>query len=76
MSKQTDAMKDDTKELTLFDNYDFIEKIESLMADCESAEVEFKSARGGFPGNLLRFRQYARWSHRIGRQREGREIHT
>ena len=32
-------MKDDTKELTLFDNYDFIEKIESLMADCESAEV-------------------------------------
>ena len=24
MSKQTDAMKDDTKELTLFDNYDFI----------------------------------------------------
>ena len=37
-------MKDDTKELTLFDNYDFIEKIESLMADCESAEVEFKSA--------------------------------
>ena len=52
MSKQTDAMKDDTKELTLFDNYDFIEKIESLMADCESAEVEFKSARGGFPGSL------------------------
>ena len=45
-------MKDDTKELTLFDNYDFIEKIESLMADCESAEVEFKSARGGFPGSL------------------------
>lgn len=52
MFKQTDAMKDDTKELTLFDNYDFIEKIESLMADCESAEVEFKSARGGFPGSL------------------------
>lgn len=50
--KQTDAMKDDTQELTLFDNYDFIEKIESLMADCESAEVEFKSARGGFPGSL------------------------
>lgn len=24
--KQTDAMKDDTQELTLFDNYDFIEK--------------------------------------------------
>ena len=72
-------MKDDTKELTLFDNYDFIEKIESLMADCESAEVEFKSARevsGQLVGNLLRFRQYARWSHRIGRQREGREIHT
>lgn len=45
-------MKDDTQELTLFDNYDFIEKIESLMADCESAEVEFKSARGGFPGSL------------------------
>lgn len=52
MFKQTDAMKDDTQELTLFDNYDFIEKIESLMADCESAEVEFKSARGGFPGSL------------------------
>ena len=52
MFKQTDAMKDDTKELTLFDTYDFIEKIESLMADCESAEVEFKSARGGFPGSL------------------------
>ena len=52
MLKQTDAMKDDTKELTLFDNYDFIEKIESLMADCESAEVEFKSAKGGFPGSL------------------------
>lgn len=45
-------MKDDTQELTLFDNYDFIEKIESLMADCESAEVEFKSAKGGFPGSL------------------------
>mgnify|MGYP001012994266 CR=1 FL=1 len=30
----------------------FIEKIEYLMADCESAEVEFKSARGGFPGSL------------------------
>ena len=52
MFKQTDAMKDDKQELTLFDNYDFIEKIESLMADCESAEVEFKSARGGFPGSL------------------------
>ena len=24
-------MKDDTQELTLFDNYDFIEKIESLI---------------------------------------------
>lgn len=72
-------MKDDTQELTLFDNYDFIEKIESLMADCESAEVEFKSARrvsGQLVGDLLRFRQYARWSHRIGRQGEGREIHT
>ena len=77
MFKQTDAMKDDTQELTLFDNYDFIEKIESLMADCESAEVEFKSARGGFPGSLWEtYSAFARWSHRIGRQREGREIHT
>lgn len=42
-------MQDNVKELTLFDNYDFIEKIETLMNGYESAEVEFKSAHGGFP---------------------------
>lgn len=45
-------MQDNVKELTLFDNYDFIERIEALMNGYESAEVEFKSARGGFPGSL------------------------
>lgn len=45
-------MQDGVKELTLFDHYDFIEKIETLMNGYESAEVEFKSARGGFPRNL------------------------
>ena len=45
-------MQDNVKELTLFDNYDFIEKIETLMNGYESAEVEFKAARGGFHGSL------------------------
>ena len=45
-------MQDNTKELTLFDEFDFIEKIETLMNGYESAEVEFKSAKGGFPGSL------------------------
>ena len=39
-------MQDKTKELTLFDEFDFIEKIETLMNGYESAEVEFKSAKG------------------------------
>ena len=39
-------------EPTLFDNLAFVEKIESLMSDSESSEVEFKSAKGGFPSNL------------------------
>ena len=45
-------MQREIKELTLFDNQDFIERIEALMNGYESTEVEFKSARGGFPGNL------------------------
>ena len=45
-------MQDNVKELTLFDNYDFIERIETLMNGYESAEVEFKSAKGGFPRSL------------------------
>ena len=32
-------MQDNVKELTLFDNYDFIERIESLLNGYESAEV-------------------------------------
>ncbi|MFR9542816.1 MAG: ATP-binding protein, partial [Rikenellaceae bacterium] len=38
-----------TPEPTLFDNLDFIDKIESLIIESESTEVEFKSAKGGFP---------------------------
>ena len=45
-------MQGNTKELTLFDEFDFIEKIETLMNGYESAEVEFKSAKGGFPRSL------------------------
>lgn len=45
-------MLNNTKELTLFDEFDFIEKIETLMSGYESAEVEFKSAKGGFPRSL------------------------
>ena len=45
-------MQREIKELTLFDNQDFIERIEALMNGYESTEVEFKSARGDFPGNL------------------------
>lgn len=44
-------MQDDMKE-TLFDNDDFLDELEVLMAGCESDEVEFKSAKGGFPGSL------------------------
>ena len=45
-------MPESVLELTLFENQDFIDKIESLMTDYESTEVEFKSAKGGFPGSL------------------------
>ncbi len=41
-----------TTEPTLFDNLDFIDKIESLISESESTEVEFKSAKGGFPGSF------------------------
>ena len=41
-------MLNNTKELTLFDEFDFIEKIETLMSGYESAEVEFKSAKEVF----------------------------
>ena len=69
-------MKDDTQELTLFDNYDFIGKIESLTADCESAEVEFKSARGGFraacgkptPLSPIRKVESSYWASKEGRE--------
>lgn len=40
------------KGLILSDQNDFIEKIESLIAGFESSEVEFKSAKGGFPGSF------------------------
>lgn len=40
------------EEQTLFDNYEFVEKIESLTNRYESSEVEFKSAKGGFPGSF------------------------
>ncbi|MEG0808155.1 MAG: ATP-binding protein, partial [Alistipes sp.] len=39
-------------EPTLFDSLAFVERIESLMKDSESVDVEFKSAKGGFPGGF------------------------
>ena len=48
----THSQSYNTEEPTLFDTLAFVEKIESLMSDSESSEVEFKSAKGGFPGNL------------------------
>ena len=40
------------EEPTLFDSLEFSERLEELMQDYESAEIEFKSARGGFPASL------------------------
>lgn len=37
---------------TLFDSLDFISKIDELIANMESNEVEFKSGKGGLPGSL------------------------
>lgn len=45
-------MQEKGEELTLSENTDFIERIESLIRNCESTETEFKSAKGGFPGSL------------------------
>lgn len=45
-------MQEQAKEMTLFDNLEFVEKIDSLIQNNESTEVEFKSAKGGFPGSL------------------------
>ena len=42
----------ENKELPLAANQGFIEMIENLMNDFESSEVEFKSAKGGFPSSL------------------------
>lgn len=43
-------MKNDIKEPTLFDDIAFVERIESLIKEnSESIDVEFKSAKGGFP---------------------------
>ena len=39
-------------EKTLFDNIEFVERLESLMEGYESTDIEFKSAKGGFPGTL------------------------
>ena len=45
-------MNNSIGEATLFDNLEFVEKLESLMEGYESTEIEFKSAKGGFPGSL------------------------
>ena len=42
----------ENKELLLAENPGFSELIENLMTDFESSEVEFKSAKGGFPSSL------------------------
>ena len=39
-------------EKTLFDNIEFVERLESLMEGYESTDIEFKSAKGVFPGSL------------------------
>ena len=39
-------------ERTLFDDIEFVERLESLMEGYESTDIEFKSAKGGFPGSL------------------------
>ena len=44
--------KPDKQELSLFDTPGLKETVENLMIESESSEVEFKSAKGGFPGSL------------------------
>ena len=39
-------------EKTLFDNIEFVESLERLMEGYESTDIEFKSAKGGFPGSF------------------------
>ena len=39
-------------EKTLFDDIEFVERLESLMEGYESTDIEFKSAKGGFPGSF------------------------
>ena len=39
-------------EKTLFDNIEFVERLESLMEGYESTDIEFKSAKGS-QGNHL-----------------------
>ncbi len=46
------SVKLNTNEPTLFDEMDFVEQIERLMNDSESSEIEFKSAKGGFPDSF------------------------
>lgn len=45
-------MSNSLGEPTLFDDLKFVERLEGLMEGYESTEVEFKSAKGGFPGSL------------------------
>ncbi len=45
-------MQNSSIETTLFDNLEFVERLESLMSGYESTEIEFKSAKGGFPGSF------------------------
>ena len=45
-------MPEDMQELTQLDNEALIAQIESLTANDESVDVEFKTAKGGFPGSF------------------------
>ena len=45
-------VQDRVMELSEVESYDFSEKIENLMDGFESVDVEFKSAKGGFPRSL------------------------
>jgi len=42
----------DNEERSLFDDPGFLEMVDNLMNESESTEVEFKSAKGGFPNSL------------------------